>query len=283
MTADATAPALPRGARVVLARVAAFVRRDFLFQWSYKFGFLYEIGSLFSTLVTLFFVNRMFGKTPEAIAAYGADYFTFALVGLVFVDYMWVSMRTFAQHVRMAQVMGTLEAMLVTPTRPFGVVLYSAAYTYLWTLGRSVVYLLLGTLLFGASFPDVNALAAATFAVLTVLAFAGIGIISAALTLYLKQSDPLTSIIGGVSFLFGGIVYPVQTLPDVLQDVAWLLPMTHAVEGLRRAVLLGEGLAGLWPHAAVLAAWSAIAFPLAFVVLRAVLRALSREGSFGSY
>ena len=35
--------------------------------------------------------------------------------------------------------------------------------------------------------------------------------------------------------LFGGIVYPVESLPGILQDVAWTLPMTHAVEGLRRA------------------------------------------------
>ncbi|MBM4396965.1 MAG: ABC transporter permease [Deltaproteobacteria bacterium] len=271
-------------ARVILARAAAFVRRDFLFQWSYKFGFVYEVGSLFSTLVTLYFVGRMFGgEPPAAVAGYGTDYFTFALVGMVFVDYMWVSMRTFAQHVRMAQFMGTLEAMLVTPTRPFGVVLYSATYTYLWTLLRSVVYLLLGTSLFGARFADVDVVAAAVFSLLTVLAFAGIGIVSAAMTLYLKQSDPLTSVIGGVSFLFAGILYPVQSLPPVLQDVAWALPMTHAVEGLRQAVLQGRTVADLWPHAAVLGAWAAVAFPVAFLVLRRVLRGLSREGSFGAY
>ena len=270
--------------RVTWALMAAFVRRDFLFQWSYKFGFLYEIGSIFSTLLTLYFISKMFGASPPAsIAAYGSDYFSFALVGMVFVDYMWVSMRTFAQEVRVAQLMGTLEAMLVTPARPFELILFSAAYTYVRTLVRSALYLASGLLLFGTSFSSANIPAAIVFLVLTVATFGGIGILSAALTLYLKQSDPLTSIIGGVSFLFAGILYPVQTLPPVVQAVAWVLPMTHSVEALRQALLVGTGMEVLWPHAAVLAAWAVITFPLASFILRMVMRVLSREGSFGAY
>ena len=265
------------------ARAEAFLRRDFLFHWSYKFSFVYDIGSLFSSLVALYFVGRMIGVAPPAVAAYGTDYFTFALVGLVIVDYMWASMRTFAQNVRIAQIMGTLEAMMVTPTHPFEVVVLSASYTYIWTLLRSALYVLLGAVLFDADLGRTNVLSALVFMILTVLTFAGIGLASAALTLYLKQSDPLTSLIGGVSFLFGGIVYPVQSLPEMLQPVAWALPMTHAVEGLRRAVFSGASVGDLWSHAAVLGAWSLVAFPLSFVLLRWVMRALSREGSFGAY
>ncbi len=267
-----------------LATIAAFIRRDFLFHWSYKFWFLYEIGSVISSVVTLYFVGRMFAEsTPAPIAAYGTDYFTFALIGMAFLDYMWVSMRAFAQQVRMAQFMGTLQAMLVTPTSPFEIVLYSASYTYLWTVFRSLLYVALGVGVFGAMLPRVDILSAVLFVLLVVLTFSGIGIASAAMTLYLKQSDPLTSLIGGVSFLFGGIVYPVQSLPQSLQSVAWALPMTHAVEGLRQALLLGASPGALWPHAALLLAWSAAVFPFSFWLLGRVMRVLSREGSFGAY
>lgn len=267
-----------------LGIVAAFIRRDFLFHWSYKFWFLYEIGSVVSSVVTLYFVGRMLADTPpRAIASYGTDYFTFALIGMAFLDYMWVSMRTFAQQVRMAQFMGTLQAMLVTPTPPFEIVLYSASYTYLWTVFRSLLYLALGVGVFGAHFPHVHLGSALLILVLVILAFSGIGIGSAAMTLYLKQSDPLTSLIGGISFLFGGIVYPVQSLPDSLQGIAWVLPMTHAVEGLRQSLLMGASPMDLWPHAAVLLAWSSAIFPFSFWLLRRVMHILSREGSFGAY
>ncbi|NOZ01278.1 MAG: ABC transporter permease [Deltaproteobacteria bacterium] len=265
-------------------KAKAFIRRDFLFQWSYKFGFIYQLGYLVSSIVTLFFVGRMIGTTPpKAIAAYHTDYFTFALIGMAFLDYMWVSMRTFSQQIRMAQFMGTLEAMLVTPTHPFAIILYSAAYTYVWTTLRSVIYLVLGVTVFGASLGNVNVASMILFVGLIVLTFSGIGLASAAVTLYLKQADPLTALLGGVSFLFAGIVYPVQSLPPILQKVAWALPMTHAVEGLRQALLMGRTPLELASHAAVLAAWGLIAFPMAFLLLRHVLKLLSKEGSFGAY
>lgn len=268
----------------LLMRAGAFLRRDFLFRWSYKFSFVYDIGALFSSLVALFFTDRMLAASPPAtVTAYGADYFTFALVGLAFLDYMWVSMRSFAQQVRFAQFTGTLEAMLATPTHPFTVILCQAAWPYLWTTIRAALYLVLGAAVFGADLSHVHLASAALFLVLMVVTFAGIGLTSAALTLYLKQSDPVTALVGGVSFLFGGIVYPVDSLPPVLQDVAWALPMTHAVEGLRRAFLSGAAPLELWDHAVVMTGWTAASFALAWLALRWVLKALSREGSFGAY
>ena len=172
---------------------------------------------------------------------------------------------------------------MATPTHPFMIILGSATYPYLWTTLRSAIYLVLGVTLFDAHFGNVNIASVLMFLGLIMLTFGGIGIGSAALTLYLKQSDPLTSLIGGVSFLFGGIVYPVQSLPEVLQDVAWCLPMTHAVEGLRMALLTGQSPIELAPHALVLLAWAVIAFPLSFFTLSRVLRILSRQGSFGAY
>lgn len=262
----------------------AFIRREFLFQWSYKFGFLYEIGSLFSSLVVLYFVSSMFGDSPpQSISKYNTDYFTFALIGWAFLDYMWVSMRTYALHIRVAQIIGTLEAMFVTPTHPFAIILHSSAYTYLWTTLRSLLYITVGVGLFGAQMPNVNLLSVILFVALILLAFSGIGIASAALTLYTKQSDPITSFIGGVSFLFGGVVYPVDTLPPFLQKVAWVLPMTHAVEGLRMALLFGASPFDLMDHILILLLWSFLIYPSAFLLLKKVLNVLSKEGSFGAY
>ncbi len=271
-------------ARAFALRVAAFLRRDFLFRWSYKFSFLYDMGALFSSLIALFFTDRMLSDAPpRTVTAYGTDYFTFALVGIAFLDYMWVSMRSFAQQVRFAQFTGTLEAMLATPTHPFTVILCQAAWPYLWTTIRAALYLVLGALVFGADLSRVDVSSAALFLVLMVVTFAGIGLTSAAVTLYLKQADPVTALVGGISFLFGGIVYPVESLPAFAQDVAWVLPMTHAVEGLRRAFLSGATPVDLWDHAAVLVAWAAFSFAMAALALRRVMKALSREGSFGAY
>jgi ABC-2 type transport system permease protein len=40
-----------------------------------------------------------------------------------------------------------------------------------------------------------------------------------------------------------GIIWPVNTLPDALQPIARLLPLTYAVDGLRDVMIRGYGLA----------------------------------------
>jgi ABC-2 type transport system permease protein len=42
--------------------------------------------------------------------------------------------------------------------------------------------------------------------------------------------------------LLGGIFWPIDRLPDVLQAVAHVLPMTYAVDGLREVMLKGADL-----------------------------------------
>ena len=42
--------------------------------------------------------------------------------------------------------------------------------------------------------------------------------------------------------LLSGLLWPVERLPDVLQAVAHVLPLTYAVEGLREVMLKGADL-----------------------------------------
>jgi len=63
--------------------------------------------------------------------------------------------------------------------------------------------------------------------------------------------------------LFSGVFFPVESLPIVLQWVAWVLPLWHGVE-LSRDAMLGRapGPIGLW-HAIYLLAWCALGWWLA--------------------
>jgi len=42
--------------------------------------------------------------------------------------------------------------------------------------------------------------------------------------------------------LLGGLIWPVDSLPDVLQPLAWAMPLTYGIEGLRGVLLRGAGL-----------------------------------------
>jgi len=112
-------------------------------------------------------------------------------------------------------------------------------------------------------------------------AFAAIGFLSAAFTLVVKRGDPLLWLFGVVSWLLGGVFFPVETLPAFLQQVARLLPITYALDGLRATLLGGAGLAAVRPQLIVLGTMAAIGLPLSAALVSAATAYGKRAGTLG--
>src|SRR5439155_13113975 len=117
--------------------------------------------------------------------------------------YLSSALGSFAAKLRNEQLTGTLEAMLITPTPIPLIILSSALWDFLMTSVRVVAYLGVG-LLFGLRLRFDSLPAFFLILILTILAFSGVGILSAAFILYLKKGDPINFIISSASALFGG-------------------------------------------------------------------------------
>ncbi len=264
-------------------RLRAFVRRDLIDAASYKAAFAYQVITLVSSVLTVYFLSRMVaGADVPSLRPYGGDYFAFALIGVAFADYLAVSLASFSRGLRLAQRNGTLEAMLATPATPAQIVVGSALYRFLWSFARVVVYVLSGLVL-GATFPEANLLSATVTAALSILAFGAVGVLGAALVLVLKAWEPVTAVFSGLSWLLGGVLYPVSSLPGVAQHAASLLPITHALEAMRGALLDGRGLGELVGPLAGLAIFAAVVLPVAVWVFSWSVRRVRMEGSVGHY
>lgn len=72
--------------------------------------------------------------------------------------------------------------------------------------------------------------------------------------------------------LFGGVFFPLDNMPSLVQQLAQLLPLTHAVD-LMRPLAMGTPVTGLLFHLAVLGGYGIAAYVLA---LRLVRRRLHR-------
>ena len=269
--------------RSEVAKIGAFIRRDILHATSYKLAFGAQLATLGSSILTVYFLSRMIGhgRLPM-LAPYGGDYFAFALVGTALADYLAVSISGFSRGIRLAQTLGTLEAMLATPTRPATIVIGSAAYQLLWSGARVAAYLGAGVLL-GARFPLVDPLALVLATVLSVLAFAAVGVLGASLVLVLKAWEPVTALFAGASMLLGGVLYPVSSLPEVARVLAAALPITHALEAVRGALLMGRSVSELGLPLGVLLGFVLVTGPLAAWSFRRAVRHLRREGSVSHY
>ena len=258
-----------------LRKALAFFKRDVAIARSYRMTFVLEILEAFFGVATFYYLSRFVSNDQLAhTLPAGRDYFAFALVGFAFFDYLTVSLSA-----DLAQQNGTLEAMLVTETPLTMILAASAVYPFVLLAVRTVIYLAWGILLFRFPIREANWLGAIIILAVSILAFAGLGVISTSYLLLFKRGNPARWLIVGASSLLGGMMYPVSVLPLPLQWLARLLPVTYSLEGMRAALLGGAGFAQLWPSVRALLLFSVILLPLASAVFAWALRQTKITGT----
>lgn len=267
-----------------MAVARAFFKRDLSIALSYRLHFLMQLVGIFFSVSTFYFLSLLFGSAlvPD-LDQYGGDYFSFVLIGLAFSGYMGLSLSSFAESVREGQVMGTLEIMLLSPTRLSAILISSSLWSYMLTTVRVVVYFIFGIAVFGFSLSQANFITTLVVLVLSITSFSGIGILSAAVVLIVKKGDPVAWALGSVSTLLAGVYYPITVLPDWLEPISRFLPLTYALDGMRMAMLQGASLYDVRLDIVALLGFTVVLTPIAFLVFRKALKRAKMEGSLIQY
>ena len=263
-----------------LQKLPAFMLREWTIRTSYRLSFFSAIAQIVFLMASFFFIGRLIDpQTVAVLQPYGGAYFPFVLIGLAYVRYLDTSLSGFAEILRYEQAQGTLEAILMTPTRLLTIGIGSLLWDLLWTTGEVCLCLGIGAVFFGMDLGHMNVLASAVVLMLSTMAVTSLGMMSAAGVLLFKEADPVAWFAGGAMKLLGGVYFPVAILPDWLERVAQWLPLTHILEGLRQAVLLGRSLADLKWICAALGLFGVVMWPLALWVLSLSIRRLKTTGA----
>jgi ABC-2 type transport system permease protein len=119
------------------------------------------------------------------------------------------------------------------------------------TLAQTIRNLLQGSLIiilaifvFGVHVRGTPFLIAAIL-VLGTISFLGIGIVA---TTVAKEQESAQFILGFLQFpmmFLSGVLFPIEQMPLPLQYVSKVLPLTYAVDALRKVMVLGVGLDGV--------------------------------------
>ena len=110
-----------------LRKIFAFLQRDFLSEVSYRLAFLLQVAGMLFSVSAFYFVAKM--MDPKTAGLDGIQPFPWVLVGLAFQYYFSTALYAFSAKIRGEQMLGTLEAMLVSPT-PTSVVIFSVMLTW---------------------------------------------------------------------------------------------------------------------------------------------------------
>lgn len=264
----------------ILREVWLFFWRDLLIARTYRTAFILEsVEALFGAAMLYYVAKFVDSPLLERTLPQAGGYFAFSLVGFIFLDYLNVSLDSFDRSLQEARDSGTLEHLLVTQTSLPVLVAGSAIYPFAITTVRIAIYIAWGVLLFHFPLHAANWLGVFAMLAATLLAFCGLGILSASYLLLFKRGNPAKWFVLGISSVTGGMLFPVSILPDWLQFVARLNPVSYALDGMRTALLAGTGFSALLDPLAALLAFAVVLLPCSVLIFAWALRRTKMNGT----
>ena len=236
----------------------------------------------------IFTAKALGGPNDAALAQFErltgtADYVSFIVVGSVL--WMWLNMTLWdvGMYLRGEQMHGTLESNWLCPTWRVSLLLGGALSKLLISLLFMLVSLVEFRLVFGVRVLGGNLGLALLVLLLLIPIIHGIGIGFASLVLRFKEANAMVFLVRGVFMIFCGLTYPIAVLPDWMQRIAAVLPLTYAIRDIRAVILAGATLADIQGDLVILAAFALATPALGYALFYLTERRARRVGDLGQY
>jgi ABC-2 type transport system permease protein len=265
-------------------KVPAFMRRDLLILLSYRVAFASDLLYIAIQAIMFGFVAQLID--PSTLPTYGgvrASYFDFVMIGVVITTVSGLLLQRVATAIRQEQMIGTLEALLVTPTSPTTVQAGSVAFDLLFIPVRMGLLLTAVAITLGLGYEPSGMLPSLVLLAVFVPFVWGLGLVTAAAIVTFRRGEGVLGVTMSVLGLASGAFFPLALLPDWIQTLAEANPVAIAMEGTREALIGGAGWGALGPDLLVLGALSVAALFAGVTAFRAALGREHRRGTLGLY
>jgi ABC-2 type transport system permease protein len=266
--------------RVQIAAAVAIVERDLRLFASYRLRPLTLLLGPLTTVTLFYYVSRL--VRIEQIGS-SEGYFAYVVVGVVGLEVLSSTLGVTPTSLRQELVAGTFERMVVSPFGPVRAVAAMLVFPLAQSLLVAASTVTFAAVAFGLrlSWPDV--LLSPFAAVLGGLAFAPFGLLALAALLVFKQTLAIVGIVITGLSIVAGAYFPVQLLPDWVQWISEVQPLTPALDLLRQLVIGTPSDVSPWTDAAKLVGFTVVLLPLSLLAMRAAVAHSRRRGTITEY
>jgi ABC-2 type transport system permease protein len=204
---------------------------------------------------------------------------TVLLIGAVIWAYLGIIFEILTETVAWERWEGTIEYTFMAPlSRPvhlLGMGVFAVAY------GVARAALLFGAIafFFDLKMPSADFVAALVVLAVASVSFVGLGMMTAVLPLISpEKGSQLGFIAQGMLLVVSGVYYSVDVLPAPMRWLSTISPATYALEGIRDAILRGQGVGAMWDQLVPLIVIGAVSIPLGLAVFRRGERYAKQHG-----
>jgi ABC-2 type transport system permease protein len=272
---------MPQGAAAVLRHeliglAGVFERNVYLVRRYIWWDIAFFVWTIANTL-TIVFIG-------EGVQAAGGQIdvertTTTLLVGAVVWAYLGVIFEILTETVAWERWEGTIEYTFMAPlSRPvhlFGMGLFAIVYGIV----RAILLFGVVALFFDLDLSNADFVTALVLLLVGSFSFIGIGMMCAVLPLISpEKGTQLGFMAQGILLVVSGVYYDVEVLPQWMQWFATISPATYALEGLRAAILDGDGLTSMGGELLALVLIGIVTIPMGLWVFRRGEQYAKRHG-----
>jgi ABC-2 type transport system permease protein len=135
---------------------------------------------------------------------------------------------------------GTLPLVLATPAHRMPLFIGRAMIHVVDGLISVAISFAFAAFIFGVNFGQADVLALTFTVFLTAFTMAGFGLLIGGLSFFFRNPMVFANIFTFVLLIFCGVNFPVQSLPNVIQPVSYLFPLTYGITAARSAISGGN-------------------------------------------
>ena len=180
----------------------------------------------------------------QGIVEGGGSYFDFVAPGFIGLGVMMSGLTAVGVALAREREIGTLDGLLMAPISRVSIILGKTLAQTIRNLLQGSLIIVLAIFVFGVHVRG-SPFLIAIILILGTLSFLGIGIVATSIA---KEQESAQFILGFLQFpmmFLSGVLFPIEQMPLPLQYVSKVLPLTYAVNALRKVMVLGVDLSGV--------------------------------------
>jgi ABC-2 type transport system permease protein len=204
---------------------------------------------------------------------------TILLIGAVIWAYLGIIFEFLTETVAWERWEGTIEYTFMAPlSRPM-YLLGTGVFAVFYGIVRAMLLFGVVALFFELEMPEANFVSALVLLGIASISFTGIGMMTAVLPLISPEKGAQLGFVAqGMLLVVSGVYYPTSVLPQWMQWISVISPATYALDGIRDAILAGDGVTEMGDEIWPLLVIGTFAIPLGLLIFRLGERHAKQHG-----
>jgi ABC-2 type transport system permease protein len=255
----------------------AFVERQTnLWKRYWAWELVWLVYGVVNTLAITFIAEE---AEQAGIAADAGSLVLFLLLGTLVWAYLSAVLDDISLVITWERWEGTIEHTLMAPVPRALHLIGMSVFGVMHAVVRTLLIFAIAVPFFTVDLGDANWFAAAVVLAVGSVSVAGLGILAGVLPLlYPERGTQMSFMLQAIILLVSGVYYSVEVLPDWLRLFSYISPATYLLDGIRAAIIDGEGLSGVWDELLILAGFGVLLVPGGIAVFALAERYAKKTG-----